>query len=200
MWLSSWGVSVRKTHKSKRESMNSLLLLGHTQESDVVLVRQRARQIAALLEFDTHEQTRISTAVSEIVCNAFPTVGGAISPSRDAPEHLIIRISDWPGIFNRRRFSPATTPGTAWGWGFWAPSMDTFRADSVAGHGTTVEPGRRCLLSAWAHPELVLHHAELATLAPTARWRRYASKHRAPPCTRRADRGSSSWTGCGRGG
>ena len=44
--------------------MNIPLLTSNVRtESDVVYVRQRARQIAALLGFDTHEQTRISTAV-----------------------------------------------------------------------------------------------------------------------------------------
>ena len=51
--------------------MNTQLLTSEIRtESDVVFVRQRARQIAALLEFDVHEQTRISTAVSEIARNA----------------------------------------------------------------------------------------------------------------------------------
>ena len=39
-------------------------------EHDVVLVRQRARQIAKLLGFDAQDQTRIATAVSEIARNA----------------------------------------------------------------------------------------------------------------------------------
>ena len=52
--------------------MNTLLLTSDIRtESDVVFLRQRARQIAALLEFDIHERARISTAVSEIVRNAF---------------------------------------------------------------------------------------------------------------------------------
>jgi len=52
--------------------MNTMLLTSDIRtESDVVFVRQRARQIAALLEFDAHDQTRISTAVSEIARNAF---------------------------------------------------------------------------------------------------------------------------------
>ena len=38
--------------------------------------RQRARQLAALLGFDSQDQTRISTAVSEIVRNAFEYAGG----------------------------------------------------------------------------------------------------------------------------
>ena len=40
-------------------------------EEDVVLVRQQARHLALLLGFDTQDQTRIATAISEIVRNAF---------------------------------------------------------------------------------------------------------------------------------
>lgn len=36
-------------------------------EDDVVTARQRARQVARLLLFDEQDQTRISTALSEIV-------------------------------------------------------------------------------------------------------------------------------------
>ncbi len=45
-------------------------------EPDIVLVRQRARQIAALIGFDTLEQTQIATAVSEIARNAYQYAGG----------------------------------------------------------------------------------------------------------------------------
>src|SRR6202453_3607832 len=45
-------------------------------ELDVVLARQRARTIAAALKFDVQAQTRIATAVSEVVRNAFQYAGG----------------------------------------------------------------------------------------------------------------------------
>ena len=45
-------------------------------EQDVVLVRQRARHIAMLLGFDSQDQTRIATSVSEIARNAFEYAGG----------------------------------------------------------------------------------------------------------------------------
>lgn len=45
-------------------------------EQDVVLTRQRARQIAELIGFDVLDQTRIATAVSEIARNAFRYAGG----------------------------------------------------------------------------------------------------------------------------
>ena len=72
-------------------------------ERDIVLARQRARQIAAGLGFDDQDQTRISTAVSEIARNAFEYGrGGAVHfalEGRTAPQLLVVRVSDdGPGI------------------------------------------------------------------------------------------------------
>jgi signal transduction histidine kinase/CheY-like chemotaxis protein len=53
-----------------------LLTMEVRYEYDVVLARQRARTIAAALKFDVQAQTRIATAVSEIVRNAFQYAGG----------------------------------------------------------------------------------------------------------------------------
>ena len=53
-----------------------LLTLEIRLEHDVVLCRQRARQLAAAFGFDTQEQTRIATAVSEISRNAFDYAKG----------------------------------------------------------------------------------------------------------------------------
>ena len=70
-------------------------------EQDIVLARQRARQVAALLGFDTLEQTRLATAVSEITRNAFQYAGGGKVTFEVAsdPEMMVIRVSDrGPGI------------------------------------------------------------------------------------------------------
>ena len=72
-------------------------------EHDVVLARQRARQIAGLLGFDAQDQTRIATAVSEIARNAFQYAGGGTGRVRrrgpTAPQSLLVRVSDQgPGI------------------------------------------------------------------------------------------------------
>jgi anti-sigma regulatory factor (Ser/Thr protein kinase) len=80
--------------------------LGH--EYDVVLARQRTRQVAALLAFDMQDQTRLATAVSEIAHNAVNyTGGGAVElaiEGRSTPQGLHVRISDHgPGIVNRQR-------------------------------------------------------------------------------------------------
>ena len=65
---------------------NTILALQLGIEQDVVLARQRARQIAALLGFDLQGQTRLATAVSEIARNAFQYAGGGKVEFRLDPE------------------------------------------------------------------------------------------------------------------
>ncbi len=72
-------------------------------EPDVVLARQRTRQIAMALGFDAQDQTRLATAVSELARNAYGYAkGGRIEfqiEGQTAPQVFIIRISDkGPGI------------------------------------------------------------------------------------------------------
>jgi signal transduction histidine kinase/DNA-binding response OmpR family regulator len=74
-------------------------------EQDVVLARQRTRQIAKELGFDSQDQTRLATAVSELARNAFGYAGGGkVEFSLDgdtAPQIFLIRIVDeGPGIAN----------------------------------------------------------------------------------------------------
>ncbi len=66
-------------------------------EHDVVLARQRARQIAGLLGFDTHDQVRIATAISEIARNTFRYVGSGkaeFAVQTSPTLSLLIRVSD----------------------------------------------------------------------------------------------------------
>ena len=67
-------------------------------EGDVVFARQRARRIAALIDFDLQDQTRIATAVSEIARNAQSYGGGGrvefALEGRGTPELICIRITD----------------------------------------------------------------------------------------------------------
>ena len=66
-------------------------------EHDVVLARQKARTIAASFKFDSQDQTRIATAVSEIVRNVFQYVGSGQVEFRmdETPEKmLVINIKD----------------------------------------------------------------------------------------------------------
>ncbi|HEX6172910.1 MAG TPA: ATP-binding protein, partial [Candidatus Binatia bacterium] len=74
-------------------------------EHDVVLARQRARELAALLGFDNQDQTRLATAVSELARNAFVYAGGGKLEfeieGRTVPQLFVVRVSDrGPGIEN----------------------------------------------------------------------------------------------------
>jgi signal transduction histidine kinase len=136
--------------------MNTLLFTSEIRtELDVVLVRQRARQIAALLELDPQEQTRISTAVSEIARNAFLyALGGRVQFSIEgaSPENFVIRISDrGAGIPNLPDILAGNYKSlTGLGQGLIGAKrlMDTFRAETTPGHGTTIELGKALPASA----------------------------------------------------
>jgi signal transduction histidine kinase/CheY-like chemotaxis protein len=66
-------------------------------ENDVVLARQKARAIASVLKFDSQDQTRIATAVSEIARNTFQYGGGGVAEFRldeDPEKILVITLRD----------------------------------------------------------------------------------------------------------
>jgi anti-sigma regulatory factor (Ser/Thr protein kinase) len=81
--------------------MPPLLSLALHHDQDVVTARQRAAQLAASLGFDLSEQTRIATAVSEIVRNAFRyATQGLVEYSVDTngrPQRLVLRVADRGG-------------------------------------------------------------------------------------------------------
>ena len=58
------------------QAKHSILKVNLAVETDFLLARQRAKQIAALLGFELQDQTRIATAVSEIARNAWEYGGG----------------------------------------------------------------------------------------------------------------------------
>jgi signal transduction histidine kinase/CheY-like chemotaxis protein len=68
------------------------------QERDVVVGRQRARRLAELLGFDSREQTRIATAVSEIARNAYAYAGGGriefVVEGDSRPQLFVVRVTD----------------------------------------------------------------------------------------------------------
>ncbi len=115
-------------------------------EHDTVAARQRARQIARLLGFDHQEQTRISTAVSEIARNAFNYAGGGrveyLLEGRTAPQLFIVKISDsGPGIRDLDTILEGRYQSqTGMGLGIIGARrlMDQFQIDSEPGRGTTV--------------------------------------------------------------
>jgi signal transduction histidine kinase len=66
-------------------------------EHDVVLARQRARQIAEALGFDRQDQVRLATAVSELARNAFQYASHSkveFLLTSEQPQFLRARISD----------------------------------------------------------------------------------------------------------
>jgi signal transduction histidine kinase/CheY-like chemotaxis protein len=79
-----------------------LLSVAIERETDLVLVRQRARAIAEQIGFERQDQTRITTAVSEIVRNALDYGGGGSVEFwiGDEPrQHLEVLVRDQgPGI------------------------------------------------------------------------------------------------------
>ena len=115
-------------------------------EHDVVLVRQRARQVAKLLGFDAQDQTRIATAVSEIARNALSYGGGGKIEfevhGKTAPQLMVIRISDrGRGIPNLLEIMEGRYQSrTGMGLGIVGARrlMDQFQIESAPGTGTTV--------------------------------------------------------------
>lgn len=82
--------------------MMPLLKIELKYEHDVVLARQRARQIAALCGFDVQDQVRIATALSELARNAFRYAGGGLveyAIEDGDPQALWLKVNDQgPGI------------------------------------------------------------------------------------------------------
>ena len=127
----------------------SLLRMEIRYEHDVVLARQRARQVAGALKFDSQDQTRIATAVSEIARNAFQYAGGGIVEFRIEKEPepaLQISISDrGRGISNVREILDGKyVSKTGMGLGLLGAQrlMDFFRIDTTSGTGTKVVLGK----------------------------------------------------------
>ncbi len=141
--------------------MPHLLTLTLHHDQDVVTARQRAAHIAALLDFDTSEQTRIATAVSEIVRNAFRYAdGGSVHFEVDGearPQAFVVRVEDHgPGISHlgdvlEGRYRSAT--GMGMGIAGARRLMDRFAIESSAG-------GTRVTLEKFIHPRAGLITAE----------------------------------------
>ncbi|HEY2627914.1 MAG TPA: histidine kinase dimerization/phospho-acceptor domain-containing protein, partial [Usitatibacter sp.] len=119
-------------------------------QADVVIARQRARQIANLLGFDGRQQTQIATSVSEIARNAFRYAGsGRIEfeiEGGTAPQLLVIRVSDdGPGIDHLDDVLDGTyRSSTGMGIGLIGSRrlMDRWEINSVPGRGTVVTLGK----------------------------------------------------------
>ena len=119
-------------------------------ENDVVLARQKARAIAAALKFETQDQTRIATAISEIARNTFQYGGGGSVEFRieDSPEKmLVVTLRDkGKGISNLAEIMDGKyVSETGMGLGIIGARrlMDYFHIDSDPARGTTVVLGKK---------------------------------------------------------
>jgi signal transduction histidine kinase/DNA-binding response OmpR family regulator len=123
-----------------------LLTIAIRHEQDVVIARQRAREIARLVGFDGQDQTRIATAVSEIVRNAFRYAGGGkvefAVEGASPPQLLLVRVRDQgPGIADLAHvMSGQYRSTTGMGVGIIGAHrlMDQVEIDSKQGVGTDV--------------------------------------------------------------
>lgn len=127
-----------------------LLTVALRSEPDVVVARQRARQLARHLGFESQDQARIATAVSEIARNTVQYAGqGRIEfqlEGRTPPLLLVMRVSDQgPGIPHLESvLSGRYVSKTGMGLGLLGARrlMDHFDLRSAAGEGTTVTLGK----------------------------------------------------------
>ena len=130
--------------------MPNLFTIDVRAENDVVLARQKARTIAAALKFDTQDQTRIATAVSEVARNTFQYGGGGRAEFRidEAPEKmLVITLRDQGrGIPHLDEvLSGKYVSQTGMGVGMIGAKrlMDLFSVETNSGQGTTVVLGKK---------------------------------------------------------
>ena len=131
-------------------ALTTLLTVELVREHDVVLARQRARQLAAEFKLDGQDQTRFATAVSEIARNAHQYAGGGRVEFRvhaSAPAELIARVTDrGPGIARLKDiFDGRYVSSTGLGIGIIGARrlVDTFSVQSSPNEGTEVVLGKR---------------------------------------------------------
>ena len=132
------------------ERKRFLVIIGLKYDDDVVLARQKARQIAKLLGFSNLMQVQIATAVSEIARNVvlyanFGKVEFYID-SDNLADRLMIRISDngsgIKSIDEVLKGNYKSKSGMGIGIKGSRILMDYFHIESKAGEGTTIVMGK----------------------------------------------------------
>ncbi|MCF8105310.1 MAG: response regulator [Desulfohalobiaceae bacterium] len=119
-------------------------------EDDVILSRQRSREIAGLIGFTSQDQTRITTAVSELARNVYQYAGdGKLDFQLDleaSPQMLCMSFEDQgPGIADLEavlKQGYASKSGLGIGLAGARRLMDHFEIDSRPGQGTRVLMGK----------------------------------------------------------
>jgi signal transduction histidine kinase len=125
-------------------------------DDDVVLARQRARDIAAAVGLDVHQQTRVATAVSELVRNVQQYAGeGKVTfgiGDADGDRFLVARVADQgPGIDDVDRVLDGDYRSpTGLGVGLVGARRlsDRFEIVTAPGKGTTVTIAKRLTANA----------------------------------------------------
>jgi serine/threonine-protein kinase RsbT len=119
------------------------------QEDDIIVARQCARELAKTLGFRAIDQSRITTAVSELARNVvrYATDGrgevllrSLVAPGGRAGIEIVVR-DDGPGIADiNLALSEGYTSGRGLGMGLPGTRrlMDEMTIESVVGQGTTV--------------------------------------------------------------
>ena len=123
-----------------------LLTVAIERETDIVVVRERTRKITALAGFDRQDQTRITTAVSEIARNAWEYGKGGrveywLSGDKNAEELEIVVVDKGAGIADLDAvLSGSYKSQTGMGVGILGARrlMDSFVIESAKGTPTTV--------------------------------------------------------------
>ncbi len=127
-------------------SEQRILNVGLDSEQDVVLVRQRARQVSALLGFSQQDQVRVATAVSEVARVACHQGGGgrAVFALREADGRQRLEVSIQAGSAPARVSALPAPPGEDA-----AGSLSELALVTVHRlmDGCTVEPGETVAVS-----------------------------------------------------
>lgn len=127
-------------------------------EQDVVMTRQRTRQIAKLIGFETQDQIRIATAVSEISRVAFQSAGGGKAEfwlEGESPQCFLIKVQDrGAGIENLQAILKEQSDSD-FSMGIVAAQrlMDRFEIESQPSTGTIVQMGKNLPKAALVTPE-----------------------------------------------
>lgn len=116
-------------------------------DDDVVMARQRARQVARMLEFDEQDQTRVATAVSEVarifVSEKSPGVVEFGLEGETAPQVLIVGIGSSPTASKITKTSRIGIDPSLVEWETALVSarrlMDRCEMGDVPGRGTTIQ-------------------------------------------------------------
>jgi signal transduction histidine kinase/DNA-binding response OmpR family regulator len=127
-----------------------LLMLALEGETDIVLVRKRTRRLAELVGFEQQDQTRITTAVSEIARNALEyarsgRVEFRISGDGTSQRFEIVVADKGPGVANLDGvLDGSQRSATGMGVGLIGARrlMDDFSVETTPGVGTTVRLGK----------------------------------------------------------